>query len=226
VCSQAENSRTGKPIPQREVAAFEERDAEREEELSVVRLRNIALRNQLSKLEGQLRAREELADGLHLIDFEQLKIENATFNEKIEEREEELLKLRHKISKTVIIVSHAKEKLQFTMAANADLRIELAELETEVTRGRDTLNKIKQERDALRSDNLAIRKNGSRISTEELAKDFELGKDSLAGMRTVFADLKARHTDLTERIARLEQANGAARMNHTVGLNRTGGGFH
>jgi hypothetical protein len=226
VCSQAENSRTGKPIPQREVAAFEERDAEREEELSVVRLRNIALRNQLSKLEGQLRAREELADGLHLIDFEQLKIENATFNEKIEEREEELLKLRHKISKTVIIVSHAKEKLQFTMAANADLRIELAELETEVTRGRDTLNKIKQERDALRSDNLAIRKNGSRISTEELAKDFELGKDSLAGMRTVFADLKARHTDLTERIARLEQANGAARMNHTVGLNRTGGGFN
>jgi hypothetical protein len=45
-------------------------------------------------------------------------------------------------------------------------------------------------------------------------------------MRTVFADLKARHTDLTERIARLEQANGAARMNHTVGLNRTGGGFN
>jgi len=31
---------------------------------------------------------EELADGLHLIDFEQLKIENQTYNEKIEERNE------------------------------------------------------------------------------------------------------------------------------------------
>jgi len=29
-----------------------------------------------------------LADGLHLIDFEQLKIENQTYNEKIEERNE------------------------------------------------------------------------------------------------------------------------------------------
>lgn len=31
---------------------------------------------------------EELAAGLHLIDFEQLKIENQTYNEKIEERNE------------------------------------------------------------------------------------------------------------------------------------------
>lgn len=29
-----------------------------------------------------------MADGLHLIDFEQLKIENQTYNEKIEERNE------------------------------------------------------------------------------------------------------------------------------------------
>ena len=32
--------------------------------------------------------KEELAEGLHLIDFEQLKIENQTYNEKIEERNE------------------------------------------------------------------------------------------------------------------------------------------
>lgn len=38
---------------------------------------------------------------LHLIDFEQLKIENQTVNEKIEERNEELLKLRKKNTTTV-----------------------------------------------------------------------------------------------------------------------------
>lgn len=38
---------------------------------------------------------------LHLIDFEQLKIENQTMNEKIEERNEELLKLRKKNTTTV-----------------------------------------------------------------------------------------------------------------------------
>ena len=44
---------------------------------------------------------EELAAGLHLIDFEQLKIENQSLNEKIEERNEELLKLRRKTTSTV-----------------------------------------------------------------------------------------------------------------------------
>ena len=34
---------------------------------------------------------EELAEGLHLIDFEQLKIENQTYNEKIEERNEVII---------------------------------------------------------------------------------------------------------------------------------------
>lgn len=43
---------------------------------------------------------------LHLIDFEQLKIENQTVNEKIEERNEELLKLRKK-NTTTVQVTHA-----------------------------------------------------------------------------------------------------------------------
>lgn len=54
-----------------------------------------------------------MAEGLHLIDFEQLKIENQTYNEKIEERNEELLKLRKKITTTVQVLTHLKEKLQF-----------------------------------------------------------------------------------------------------------------
>ena len=44
---------------------------------------------------------EELAEGLHLIDFEQLKIENQSLNEKIEERNEDLVKLRKKTATTV-----------------------------------------------------------------------------------------------------------------------------
>ena len=44
---------------------------------------------------------EELAEGLHLIDFEQLKIENQSLNEKIEERNEELAKLKKKTATTV-----------------------------------------------------------------------------------------------------------------------------
>lgn len=41
-----------------------------------MRLKNIHLTNQLKRIEQTLRQKEELAEGLHLIDFEQLKIEN------------------------------------------------------------------------------------------------------------------------------------------------------
>ena len=55
----------------------------------------------------------QLAEGLHLIDFEQLKIENQTLNEKIEDRNEELGKLKKKLTNTVQVLTHVREKLQF-----------------------------------------------------------------------------------------------------------------
>ena len=75
---------------------------------------------------------EELAEGLHLIDFEQLKIENQTYNEKIEERNEELLKLRRKITTTVQVLTHLKEKLQFVQVENKDLNDSLRMVEANV----------------------------------------------------------------------------------------------
>ncbi|KAJ3243853.1 Coiled-coil domain-containing protein 96, partial [Borealophlyctis nickersoniae] len=84
----AENSRTGKPLPKKVVEALEATEERKEGEVVSVRLENIKLRNKLRRHEALLRQKEELADGLHLIDFEQLKIENQTYNEKIEERNE------------------------------------------------------------------------------------------------------------------------------------------
>jgi hypothetical protein len=97
----SENSRTGKPIPAKLVASFEEQEAVKDAEVERMRLSNIQRRNALRKLELTLKQKENLAEGLHLIDFEQLKIENQTLNEKIEERNEELLKLRKKTTNTV-----------------------------------------------------------------------------------------------------------------------------
>jgi histone deacetylase 6 len=72
----------------------------------------------MRKLESKIREKEQLAEGLHLIDFEQLKIENQSLNEKIEERNEELLKLRKKTTATVQVLTHIKEKLQFIEKEN------------------------------------------------------------------------------------------------------------
>jgi len=42
-----------------------------------------------------------------------LKIENQTLNEKIEERNEDLHKLKKKVTNTVVTLSHTREKEQY-----------------------------------------------------------------------------------------------------------------
>ena len=80
-----------------------------------MRLKNIHLNNQMKRLEQTLKQKEELAEGLHLIDFEQLKIENQSLNEKIEERNEELLKLRKKTTTTVQVGNECMESSEMTL---------------------------------------------------------------------------------------------------------------
>lgn len=82
-------------------------------------MENIKLQNKISKLEAQIKEKEQLAEGLHMIDFEQLKINNVDLNEKIEERNEDILKLRKKVTSTVQVLTHVKEKLQFLQASCA-----------------------------------------------------------------------------------------------------------
>ena len=70
-----------------------------------------------------LKKREELAEGLHLIDFEQLKIENQTLNERIQERNQDLHKLKKKTTTMVQILTHTREKLVFVEKMKGDLLV-------------------------------------------------------------------------------------------------------
>lgn len=57
---------------------------------------------------------EELAEGLHMIDFEQLKIENQTYNEKIEERNEVIKDYCVKMSLSFLLsLFNCKQPLSF-----------------------------------------------------------------------------------------------------------------
>ena len=76
VAQNAVFSRTGKKIPAKTLSEWEESESMKDQEVHQYRLQNIALRNRLANKEKILKKKEQLADGLHLIDFEQLKIEN------------------------------------------------------------------------------------------------------------------------------------------------------
>merc|ERR1711874_619887 len=132
VARHAEYARTGRKIPEKIIQEVEEFELDKDAEVEEVRGANISLKNRLAKLEQMLRKKDELAENLHVIDFEQLKIENQTLNEKIEERNEELHKLRKKTIVTVQIITHMREKVQFVQQEYQVLKGELAQLDQDL----------------------------------------------------------------------------------------------
>jgi len=202
----AENSRTGKPIPLKLIKQFDDQELNKDSDVEKMRLANINRRNMLRKLEHTLKQKEKLAEGLHLIDFEQLKIENQTLNEKIEERNEELLKLRKKTTTTVQVLTHLKEKLQFVQAENQVLKHDLADLEIELTNKRDSLTQIKHERDSLRAENVSRRQQRGLVSSEELLLDFEKRRQDIIAKREEVQKMQADHAKLIDGIAASKRA--------------------
>nr|KAJ3414137.1 Coiled-coil domain-containing protein 96 [Polyrhizophydium stewartii] len=213
----AENSRTGKPLPVKVVEQLESTERKKENEVVAVRLENIKLRNKLRRHEQLLRQKEELADGLHLIDFEQLKIENQTYNEKIEERNEELLKLRKKITNVVQVLTHVKEKLQFVQGETVELKQQLKNLDEDVTQRRDSLPLAKQERDSLRNTNTVLRQKNGLLGNNNLLHDYGEKVDDSKGLKARIDDLQRYYAELvseTQRLRRrMQKAQLIAHMN-------------
>jgi len=173
--------------------------------VSVVRLENIKLKNQVEKLTQKLRKKEELAEGLHLIDFEQLKIENQTYNEKIEERNEELLKLRKKITETVQVLTHIKEKLEFIEEENLDTKHTLKVVEKQLALKRDVINGTKRARDDLRLANRRLNLKMGLLGMDDLLEDYEVSYDEDAEIQQKIGDLKVRYAELTLNIRKVKQ---------------------
>ncbi|CAF1961426.1 unnamed protein product [Rotaria magnacalcarata] len=190
-------SRSGKSISNQEVDTYLTSLREKEEELIKTRHENIRLKNQLKKRELQLKSKEELAEGLHMIDFEQLKIENQTYSEKIEERNEELMKLRKKISTTVQILSHIKEKLHFVNEQRLQAAEVLGMKESEVKHKRDALATIKRRRDRLRQENQSLKQTSGLIGNEHLLRDYEDRYDEIGNCTNKLENLKKRHAEIT-----------------------------
>ncbi|XP_068115526.1 cilia- and flagella-associated protein 263 isoform X2 [Hyperolius riggenbachi] len=93
----------------------------------------------LRYLEEKTRARkEEMGEVLNEVDFQQLKIENAQFLERIDERNQDLLQLKLTTGETLQVLNSYKKKLQNTMA-------EALHLTKEISTRNEMLQKIEQE---------------------------------------------------------------------------------
>ena len=90
---------------------MEEKLRQKDSVVEKLRLKNASLKSQIQKVDLQLRQKEEMGDVLHYIDFHQLGIENKQYMAKIEERNQELLKLKMTTGNTVQVLNNLKRKL-------------------------------------------------------------------------------------------------------------------
>ena len=125
----AENSRTGKIMAEKMVRYMEDHVKAKDAVIEKLRLKNTTLRNQIQKMEQQLLQKEEMGEVLHVIDFDQLKIENQQYLEKIEERNNELLRLKLTTGRTVQHLNTLKKKLSNLTARGEWLQRQIVEKE-------------------------------------------------------------------------------------------------
>ncbi|KAG2449892.1 hypothetical protein HYH02_005414 [Chlamydomonas schloesseri] len=130
----AENPRTGKIVAEKMIRFIEDKLRQKDATADKLRLKNTTTKALITKLEHQLAHKEEMGEVLHLVDFDQLKIENQQYMERIEERNNELLKLKLSTSRTVQVLNNLKSSLSDMVAAGHGLRKQIAERKQDLAR--------------------------------------------------------------------------------------------
>ncbi|KXJ27320.1 coiled-coil domain-containing protein 113 [Exaiptasia diaphana] len=179
----AVNQRTNKVIAERVTRYFEDKLRSRDTLIEKLRLKNSTLKVQKRKLHMQLKQKEEMGEVLHEVDFNQLKIENQQYLEKIDEKNQDLLRLKLMTTNVQQILNTYKKKLH-------TLTMESDQLKTEITQRNDLLCRIETENQMVDKDRKAADKLNTRLKqqladykvpevmeyVEERAKLYELNK--------------------------------------------------
>ena len=140
-------TRKGTKIPRAEIENWLGREKQLEDTLRNLRIQSFTKSLEMNRLKKELKKMEDYFEGLHIIDFEQLKIENNTLTEKIEDRNEEIHKIRIKINDTVQALAHLQEKSKFISSENEVKKTENENLKRQIIDMKKKLTIKKEEND-------------------------------------------------------------------------------
>lgn len=122
------HTKTGKPIPDKLVERMVHRQKQQMQTVGDMRLKYIQLKNVVAEKQNAISQLDKIGENLYLMDYEQLKVENRSYMDKMEEKDEELSRLRNKCQKTIQILAHMREKSAALESDISDLSEELLNL--------------------------------------------------------------------------------------------------
>ncbi|XP_075246825.1 cilia- and flagella-associated protein 263-like [Convolutriloba macropyga] len=121
----AVNNRTGQILAEKIQRHFEEKLRAKDAMIDKTRLKNNTLKASVKKMKQQLKQKEEMGEILSVVDFKQLKIENQQYLNKIDDKNQELLRLKLMAGNTMQVLNKYKSKLNKMTEENRQLNEDL-----------------------------------------------------------------------------------------------------
>ena len=175
-------TRKGTKIPKQEVQNWLNREKKLEDDIRKLRIQSFTKSLEMNRLKKELKKMEDYFEGLHIIDFEQLKIENNTLTEKIEDRNEEIHKLRNKINSTVQTLAHLQEKSRFVSSQNEIKKQENENLKKEIIDMKKKLTEKKEMNDVKANKQLSQNKKIDQINSIPLKNYYKNTMDHIQNL--------------------------------------------
>lgn len=200
----AENFRTGKTVAEKMLRYMEATAGSKDAMIEKLRLKNATLRSQIQKLEQQLQQKEEMGEVLHVIDFDQLKIENQQYLEKIEERNNELLRLKLTTGRTVQVLNKLKKQLGELTAAREVMRGEMHERQEQLSKFEEDIARVNDELAATAKHNKLLRQEQDDTERPSVL--------SYVKLKAEVGELEKKHGDMERKIEIAEM--GLKRLRH------------
>ncbi|XP_026317694.1 coiled-coil domain-containing protein 96-like isoform X2 [Hyposmocoma kahamanoa] len=176
-------SKKGKPISDKTVARFLHVQRRKTEQASSMHLKYLRVRNAVAELESIVKKLERIAPGLYVAHYEQLRVDHINYSNKLEERDDELIKNRMKCTEHNQILAHIREKMHHTDEIIDITECDLGDAEIEYQRAREDLSTVKSRRDKLRWSLEAERMKAGLLTRKDLLRDFQDAVDQLAKLK-------------------------------------------
>ena len=184
VCKGAVNSRTGEIVAEKVVRFFEDKLRSRDTLIEKLRLKNSTMRVLKKKLILQLKQKEEMGEVLHEVDFNQLKIENHQYLEKIDEKNQELLRLKLMAGNTLQVLNKYKEKLNLLTLDAVQLKSDIASKQEILKKFNLEIQTVEEERNNAEKKNMKLRQRLSDFKVPNVQNYVEI-KSNLIDLKKI-----------------------------------------
>lgn len=161
---------------------YEDKLKSRDTLIEKLRLKNTTMRVVKKKLAIQLKQKEEMGEVLHEVDFSQLKIENQQYLEKIDEKNQELLRLKLMAGNTLQVLNRYKKKLHVLTLAAEQIKTDIASKNAMLLRFESEAVQADEEHIAAQKRNMLLRKRISDYQVPDV-QQYVVMKDELVDLR-------------------------------------------